>query len=158
MSALTADQVWATNGSVRIVRFIDPSLLWVRASQPPTDNRARMKQLRWLRDVACEGHSRPSWDSDDEMWTVSKNHLNEVVMAARSDMDSVYLIREYNSLAGCGKRCRDSVGYSCACPCLGENHGAGEAGSWGRNVGDGYWNVEWQGRSFGITHFIRQRG
>lgn len=81
----------------------------------------------WLRD---NKRTRPEWHADLEYWEMPKAWFNEFVTRALSRFGRLYVIQPYREQEKCSPSCLNATGHECQCSCMGENHGAGNDGSW----------------------------
>lgn len=72
----------------------------------------------------------PAWVAQDRYWEVPKAWFNDFVERALKRYGSLYIIQPYREQEKCSSACLNAVGHECECSCMGENHGAGNDGSW----------------------------
>ncbi|WP_031260578.1 hypothetical protein [Mesorhizobium sp. LNHC252B00] len=82
---------------------------------------------KWLRN---ERRHRPEWIEELRCWELPKAWLNDFVDRALVRYRSVYIIQPYREQEKCSPACLNATGHDCECSCMGENHGAGNDGSW----------------------------
>lgn len=81
----------------------------------------------WLRN---ERTTRPVWVSHQRFWEIPKAWFNDFVNRALARFGRVYIIQPYREQEKCAPACMNAVGHECQCSCMGQNHGAGNDGSW----------------------------
>ncbi len=81
----------------------------------------------WLRGGK---HTRPAWQTDIKCWEIPKAWFNDFVNRALVRFGRLYVIQPYREQEKCSPSCLNAQGHECECSCMGENHGAGNDGSW----------------------------
>ena len=81
----------------------------------------------WLRI----GHKRnPIWNAKERCWELPKSWFDDLINRALERYGSVYIFQPYREQERCAPACQNATGHECQCSCMGQNHGAGNDGSW----------------------------
>ena len=81
----------------------------------------------WLQGL---GRIHPVWDYDKKRWEIPKSWFNGLVEGSLKRFRRIYIIQPYNEQEKCAPACMNAAGHICECSCMGQNHGAGNDGSW----------------------------
>lgn len=81
----------------------------------------------WLRN---NRRDRPVWLTDGKYWEIPKAWFNDFVERSLKRYGQVWIIQPYRESEKCAPACMNARGHECQCSCMGENHGAGNDGSW----------------------------
>lgn len=87
----------------------------------------RDNNREWLQNDRSIG---PVWFPQWHYWEIPKAWFNDFVNRALHRFGAVYIIQPYREQEKCAPACMNAVGHECQCSCMGENHGAGNDGSW----------------------------
>lgn len=82
---------------------------------------------QWLRNSR---RSHPEWIEKGKYWELPKSWFDDFVNRALSKYRSVYIIQPYREQEKCAPACLNASGHECQCSCMGQNHGAGNNGTW----------------------------
>jgi len=74
--------------------------------------------------------TRPIWVSSKQYWELPKAWFNDFVNRCLERYGKVYIIQPYREQEKCAPACLNATGHECECSCMGQNHGAGNDGSW----------------------------
>lgn len=81
----------------------------------------------WLRNGR---KSRPVWLSQQKYWEIPKAWFNDFINRSLKRYGKVYIIQPFREQEKCAPACMNATGHECQCSCMGQNHGAGNDGSW----------------------------
>ena len=81
----------------------------------------------WLRNGRA---IRPLWYVHQRYWEIPKAWFNDVVNRSLTRFGRIYIIQPFREQEKCAPACMNAVGHECQCSCMGQNHGAGNDGSW----------------------------
>lgn len=113
--------------------------VWNQASTPVIIRRNRRGQQHRVRLPYAEGNrdwlinersTRPVWFTKERYWEIPKAWFNDTVNRALERFGKIYIIQPYREQEKCAPACMNAVGHECQCSCMGQNHGAGNDGSW----------------------------
>lgn len=142
---LTFDFVWNQHRTpVAFRRTGKGEMLWVRLPYS-TSNR------QWLQNGR---RNNPEWKSVEKYWELPKAWFNDFVDRALDRYGSVYIIQPYREQEKCAPACMNAVGHECNCSCMGQNHGAGNDGSW-FEVSDAF-ATRWGGKEIACRLLTRK--
>lgn len=74
--------------------------------------------------------SSPKWFTSKKYWELPRSWFNDFVNRSLERYGKVYVIQPYREQEKCAPACLNATGHECECSCMGENHGAGNDGSW----------------------------
>lgn len=84
----------------------------------------------WIKTGFGTGRNlRPELVSPENVWRVSRAHLEACVEAIADTCGAVDVFLQFSEAQGCDERCMKARGDECICSCLGTNHGGGIYGS-----------------------------
>ena len=81
----------------------------------------------WLRN---KRRTAPVWNSSKKYWELPKAWFNDFVNRSLERYGKVYIIQPYREQEKCAPACMNAIGHECQCSCMGQNHGAGNDGTW----------------------------
>lgn len=122
-----------------MMRSIDIRPVWNQTSTPVIirrTNSGELHQLRlpynadnrtWLRN---DRRNKPTWISRGNWWEIPKAWFNDFVNRSLERYGRVWIIQPFREQEVCAPACMTANGHECQCSCLGQNHGAGNNGSW----------------------------
>ena len=118
---LTFDFVWNQKRTPVAFRHTGKGdLLWVRLPYSSSNR-------QWLQNGR---RNNSAWKSTEGYWELPKAWFNDFIERALDRYRSVYIIQPYREQEKCAPACMNAVGHECNCSCMGQNHGAGNDGSW----------------------------
>ncbi|WP_298352981.1 hypothetical protein [Rhodoblastus sp.] len=82
---------------------------------------------QWLRGGR---RPNPNWNSGQKCWELPKSWFNDFVERSLDRFGRVYVIQPFREQEKCSPACMNATGHECECSCMGQNHGAGNDGSW----------------------------
>lgn len=59
-----------------------------------------------------------------------KSWFNDLVNRSMWRFGAVWIIQPFREMEKCAPACLNAIGHECECSCMGQNHGAGNDGSW----------------------------
>jgi hypothetical protein len=74
--------------------------------------------------------SFPKWFLEGKYWEIPITGFNKFVDRSLDRYGKVYIIQPYREQEKCAPACLNAQGHECECSCMGQNHGAGNDGSW----------------------------
>lgn len=93
--------------------------------------RVRLPFDKTNREWLSAGHrSSPEWNESEECWELPKAWFNDFVNRALDRFGRVYIFQPFREQEICAPACQNAEGHECECSCMGQNHGAGNNGSW----------------------------
>lgn len=79
----------------------------------------------------CNGRrTKPTWSKVGKYWEAPRSWFNDLVDRALDRFGSIYIVQPYREQEKCAPACLNASGHECECSCMGQNHGAGNNGSW----------------------------
>jgi hypothetical protein len=83
---------------------------------------------QWLRNGR---RAEPVWfGGAKKYWELPKAWFNDFVDRSLKHYGKVYIIQPFREKEVCARACQQAKRHECQCSCMGENHGAGNDGSW----------------------------
>lgn len=117
----------------------------IRRTKNSEKHRIRLPYAGDNRDWLRSGRlTRPVWFAQHRYWEIPKAWFNDFVNRALARFEKVYIIQPFREQEKCAPACMNALGHECQCACMGQNHGAGNNGSW-FEVNDAFatrWNEE----------------
>ena len=112
-------QVWRQHDIPVVIRRRHAK---IRVRLPYADN-----NRQWLRN---DRRTEPEWNPGKRCWELPQAWFNNLVNQAIQRWGKVWVIQPHNVMEKCAPACQNAQGHVCECSCMGENHGAGNDGSW----------------------------
>ena len=103
----------------------------IRRNKKGQQHRLRLPYSDSNREWLRNGRTiRPLWYAQQRYWEIPKAWFNDVVNRALARFGRIYIIQPFREQEKCAPACMNAVGHECQCSCMGQNHGAGNDGSW----------------------------
>ena len=103
----------------------------IRRAKKGERHRIRLPYAADNRDWIRRGRAtRPVWFRQQYYWEIPKAWFNDFVNRALVRFEKIYIIQPFREQEKCAPACMNALGHECQCSCMGQNHGAGNNGSW----------------------------
>jgi len=122
--------VWKQRQIPVVLRRTGPKEL-LRARLP--DQRAMTAHHQWFLDRQWLQNGKriaPKWSYEKDCWELPKAWFNDFVDRCLDKYGKVYIVQPFRPQEKCAPACMNATGHECQCSCMGQNHGAGNDGSW----------------------------